>query len=279
MTSVLRRNAAMTAHEKPTVGDSKISFVSIDHLGWLRCDGRAVSTDNYGILHNVIGYTFGGAGKLFNLPNASGVVPGISSPTYPTGTLVGEYTHTLTIPEMPSHNHGVAAGVQDASNNLTSSDTHDHSGFSGYIATGITSTNNNFTGITSTNLSFTGVYDSGHSHSYVNQPRDHEVAVSLTTTATADNIDINQTTGVSNANIVDPQHNHTITDPQHNHSITDPTHRHVIDPYTHTHTLNPAGGDQPHNNMQPTLFIGNLFIYSGDPPAGTWPYTVGTNIY
>jgi len=34
-----------------------------------------------------------------------------------------------------------------------------------------------------------------HTHSYFNQPNTHDVAVSLTTTGTADNVDVNQTTG------------------------------------------------------------------------------------
>jgi hypothetical protein len=49
----------------------------------------------------------------------------------------------------------------------------------------------------------------------------------------------------------------------HAHTITDPTHRHAI-------AAN--GGDQPHNNIQPTIWIGNLFVYSGrlfrDAPTG-----------
>jgi microcystin-dependent protein len=317
MTSVLRVTSAMTAHEKPTVGDSKISFVSIDHLGWLRCDGRAVSADQYGLLYNVIGNTFGGSGKLFNLPNASGVVPGISSPSYPTGTLVGEYEHTLIIAEMPSHNHGVAPGGQIATNNLTSQDTHDHGGFTGLIGTGIT-INNNITGITinnnvtgiSINNNSTGVTvkadEGNHSHTYIDAYFAENQGSGGGVRGTSAAIDTDNQfyyrtstapfwsatpealttggTGTHNHTITDPQHNHTITDnghihnitdPQHNHAITDPTHQHTIASYQHTHTMNPAGGDQPHNNMQPTLFIGNLFIYSGDPPAGTWPYTIG----
>ena len=39
------------------------------------------------------------------------------------------------------------------------------------------------------------------------------------------------------------------------------------------------GGSQPISVMQPTIFMGNLFIYSGIPPKGVWPYTTGTNIY
>jgi microcystin-dependent protein len=33
--------------------------------------------------------------------------------------------------------------------------------------------------------------------------------------------------------------------------------------HTHTFTTNSTGGDQAHNNMQPTLYIGNMFIFAG----------------
>lgn len=32
---------------------------------------------------------------------------------------------------------------------------------------------------------------------------------------------------------------------------------------THTHVINSQGGGQAHNNMQPTLFGGNVFIFAG----------------
>jgi len=47
--------------------------------------------------------------------------------------------------------------------------------------------------------------------------------------------------------------------------------------HTHAFTTNSTGGGLPHNNMQPTLFIGNVFIYSGLPAAGSYPGTVGMN--
>lgn len=93
-----------------------------------------------------------------------------------------------------------------------------------------------------------------------------------------------------------PIHNHGVTDPTHNHGITDPGHSHSLplssaalvgtgpsddvtqgsDYGSGTSTtgitinnastgisINNTGGSQPHNNMQPTIFIGNTFIYSG----------------
>jgi microcystin-dependent protein len=47
--------------------------------------------------------------------------------------------------------------------------------------------------------------------------------------------------------------------------------------HTHTFTTDSTGGSDPHNNMQPTLFIGNVFIFSGVPTAGSYPGTVGLN--
>lgn len=40
----------------------------------------------------------------------------------------------------------------------------------------------------------------------------------------------------------------------------------------HTHTVS-FGGGQSHQNMQPTIFVGNMFIYCGRPNVGTYPYT------
>lgn len=111
MTSTLKRYASFTAHEKPTVGDSKISYIGSDHLGWMLCDGRSLTVADYYLLWSVIGYSFGGSGTTFNLPAAAGRVPGVSgtgaglTPRV-AGDMVGTETHALTIAEMPAHMHG-----------------------------------------------------------------------------------------------------------------------------------------------------------------------------
>lgn len=236
MTSVLRKNAAMTAHEKPTVGDSKISFVSIDHLGWLRCDGRRLPIEgDYGLLYKVIGTTFGGDATHFNLPDASGVVPGISSPAYPTGTLVGEYEHILTIEELPAHNHDASGGQLNTDN--------------GVVPTAQGRTN----------------AGGQHSHNLKTANDDFNFTSGSWPASTSPQAGMFSASGTKDSGASGIA-NMTWTG-----GTTDST--------QHIHNIASNGGGVAHNNMQPTLFIGNLFIYCGDPTAGSWPYTQGTNIY
>jgi microcystin-dependent protein len=73
-----------------------------------------------------------------------------------------------------------------------------------------------------------GITDPGHNHSYVNNTNDQNTDNVFASEIAADQVDLSSTTGTSTTGI----------------------------------TVNNAGGGLAHNNMQPTLFIGNTFIFA-----------------
>lgn len=248
MSSVLRRSGSLSAVERPTVGDLKMSMVGVDHVGWLKCDGRAVEIQAFRSLYEVIGDSFGDASAgYFLLPNPEGRVLGMvgqadsSSNTWIMGDVSGSETHTLIVAELPAHNHDICGG------NLNNLVDPSGNGNTSYSVTGIT-------------VDVSGNHR--HTDSTSNNSNTNVLPVNVSGSASVNDDLAETTTGFAGL------HNHTITDP------------------THNHRINSNGGDQPHNNIQPTIWIGNLFVYGGrlfrdTPEGGNWfpPSGPLNNIY
>ena len=75
--------------------------------GWLMCDGQSYSIATYRDLYNAIGTTYGGYGQSFQVPDLRGRFPvGKDTGTFANlGGKGGEEKHTLTVAEMPAHQH------------------------------------------------------------------------------------------------------------------------------------------------------------------------------
>ena len=126
---------------------------------------------------------FGGVGSGSGLTNRT------------LGTTVGAETHTLTIPQIPSHDHG-------GSTNVEGSHSHTHNANGGDV------------GLAFKNYSSTpaGLDNDGNE-------------LNLSTTGQLE----------------------------------------ITANGSHSHTISAQGNGEAHNNMQPTLFCGNMMIFAGLP--------------
>jgi microcystin-dependent protein len=231
----LRRLRAYSLVHPQIIGDVKLSALQADHERWLLCDGRLVKRSDFPELFAAIGHSFGGWGSRFRLPDGRARVPAAASGPLldisggrVMGEAVGSETHVLTLEELTPHTHTINASATGVTTNEAGSHTH------------------------------TATTDSAgdHTHTVTNTVVQNGQNTRTETDSSPNNelnLDTSQTTTTSTAGA----HTHTLTTQSagaHTHGITDPT---------HIHTANSTGGGAPFNIMQPTLFVGQLFIFCG----------------
>ena len=91
--------------------------------GWLPCDGRLMSIAQNSALFSLLGTQYGGDGmSTFALPDLRGRVPmGQGNGPGLTNTVIGELkgseTNTLSVSQMPIHNHTVNAVLAEGNQN------------------------------------------------------------------------------------------------------------------------------------------------------------------
>ena len=101
----------------PFIGQIQAFGFNFAPQGWARCEGQLLAIAQNSALFSLLGTTYGGDGRTsFGLPDlrgrsiiGQGNGPGLSPVSW--GQKSGAENLTLTVNNMPSHNHGVSVSV------------------------------------------------------------------------------------------------------------------------------------------------------------------------
>lgn len=100
------------------ISEIRIMAFNFAPQGWALCNGQLLPINQNQALFSLLGTTYGGNGQTtFALPNLQGrVAVGFDNQgIIVQGQMGGEINHTLTIAEMPAHNHLLMADASTAS--------------------------------------------------------------------------------------------------------------------------------------------------------------------
>ncbi|MEO6700259.1 MAG: tail fiber protein [Jatrophihabitantaceae bacterium] len=94
----------------PYIGEIRMFGGNFAPNGWLFCQGQLLAISDYDTLFNLIGTTYGGDGQsTFALPNLASRVPIHQGAGYPLAATGGAESVTLTVNQLPVHNHPAMA--------------------------------------------------------------------------------------------------------------------------------------------------------------------------
>jgi len=95
---------------EPFLAEIRIMSFNFAPKGWALCNGQLLPINQNQALFSLLGTTYGGNGQTtFALPNLQGRTPIHFGASHTLGESSGEQSHTLSIAELPTHTHPVAA--------------------------------------------------------------------------------------------------------------------------------------------------------------------------
>ncbi|MBS1794014.1 MAG: phage tail protein [Acidobacteria bacterium] len=104
----------------PFLGEIRLMSFVFAPRGWALCNGQLLPINQNQALFSLFGTTYGGNGQInFALPDLRGRVPMHFGNGHTQGERAGEVAHTLTISELPAHNHAIQVSTGDTNNAAT----------------------------------------------------------------------------------------------------------------------------------------------------------------
>ncbi|MFO6428582.1 phage tail protein [Erythrobacter sp. W302b] len=101
---------------EPFLAEVRLASFVFPPKGWALCNGQLLPINQNQGLFSLLGTTFGGDGRVnFALPDMRGRVPIHVGNGFTLGERGGEEVHTLTVSELPQHNHTVSMTTTDGS--------------------------------------------------------------------------------------------------------------------------------------------------------------------
>lgn len=100
----------------PYLSEIRLAAFDFAPKGWALCNGQLLSINQNQALFSLLGTTYGGDGRVnFALPDLRGRMPVHEGDGIVRGQVGGEFEHTLTLAELPAHNHRLNGSTAMAS--------------------------------------------------------------------------------------------------------------------------------------------------------------------
>lgn len=94
------------------IGEIRMFAGNFAPRGWAFCNGTQYNISDYTTVFSIIGTIYGGDGQTtFKLPDLRGRLPLGTGPHVALGEVGGTETTTMTIAQMPAHNHITTATI------------------------------------------------------------------------------------------------------------------------------------------------------------------------
>ena len=157
----------------PFLGEVKVISFDFAPKGWALCNGQLLPINQNQPLFSLFGTMYGGDGRVnFALPNLQGQVPAhVGGGSFTVqGQLLGEVSHTLSVSELPTHNHrmfGRAIQADGAGGKTPSSSKVLAQAFA--VASGTPAVNMYGTGAATKTMSTSAITATGGSQPHQNQ--------------------------------------------------------------------------------------------------------------